>query len=66
MKVREVHLQTRNDNYYVYRNCVITIDNKFVVIKEGNVDNIFPLDAVELISSLKEGEMNEKDNDRAT
>ena len=56
MKAREVHLHTRNDHYYVYRNCVITIDNKFAVIKEGDVDNIFPLDAVELISSLKEGE----------
>ena len=62
MKVREAHVHTRNDHYYVYRNCAIAIDNKFVVIKVGDVDDIFPLDAVELISSLKEGEMNEKDN----
>lgn len=60
MKCREVHVTTRNGNYHKFRNCEVIIDRKFILIKEGYVDNIFPVDGVEVISSLKEKEEGDK------
>ena len=64
MKVKEIHVYTRSDHCHKYKNCDVIIDSKFISIKEGSVDNIFPLDAVEVISSLREGDLNEQDNQK--
>lgn len=66
MKAREIHVTTRYGHYHRFKDCEVDGDSIMISITEGRVENIFPMDAVELMSILKEGEENEKDNDRAT
>lgn len=64
MKAKEIYVTTRYGHYHIFKDCEVDGDPNMILITEGRMENIFPMDAVELMSILKEGEENEKDNDR--